>query len=166
MGVYHSKWFTEAHDGYRSDIPTLDHHAQISDEQARLDKFYWVDHWPVPMSWNIKLFQPFTWDTLVRQFGLPATEMGPLTLGTRCMTWEAQSYHNTMEQGNYDTSDDVVNGWMTNSERVKTLFENMRKDQARVIMMKVFRDRGIGSGMLHPDFSAHWRMGRLGFRER
>jgi hypothetical protein len=90
MGIYLSKWFTAQNHQYRPDCPTLGHHIEVPDEEKKNNPFYLVHNWPIPMTWTRMMFQPNTWDSLVRQFGAAASKMGPVTFGTQRFTWYLQ----------------------------------------------------------------------------
>lgn len=154
MGIYLSKWFTKEHDGYRAEVPTLDYHIPVSDAQMERDSFYSIVHWPIPTTWTTTVFQPNTWDTHIRQFGAPATQMGPLTLGSQRFTWHLEGYNNTVESRNHDTAHRQIDMSLNACQAAQWSEENRRRAQARKIIAKITRNRTLqlGTGNLNPDY--------------
>jgi len=82
MGTFKTNWFTDRHTDYgRGRIPLLEYVQPILYNQ--IDPYYCFDYWPVPNSWTLSMFQPSIWNTTLRKFGAKATEMGPVSVGTR-----------------------------------------------------------------------------------
>lgn len=145
MGIYFSKWFTEAHKRHRPDVPSLDHYIEVSDAQAEKDPFYSIVNWPISTSWTNRMFEDDTWDTLVRRFGTPATQMGPLTFGTQRFTWHQQRYNNTTEIRSSNLAHVPVDISMTFEQAARCKEENRRRSQASNIVASVTKDRALQS---------------------
>ena len=150
MGIYYSKWFTDNHSNY---IPALDHHVKVPDQQMDMDPYYWIDHWPIPLTWTSMIFHPDAWSTLLRPFRSEATKMGPLTKGTRRLAYFPESYHNTQTYRNFDNADRPIDVSMTDGEKAHWISENKRRTQSRRIMSTLSRNQAVQNlaRSAHPD---------------
>ena len=153
MRIYYSRWFTDAHRDYQVNVPALDHHFLVPNEQMDMDPYYWIDHWPIPMTWTSMLFNPDAWSALLRPFRSEAMKMGPLTEGTRRLAYLPENYHNTQVHLNLNNVDRPIDISMTDAEKARWTIENGRRTQSRRIMFTVSENRTIQSLVqgAHPD---------------
>ena len=122
---------------YQDNVPPLDHHVNVSIAEMEADPYYWIDYWPVPMSWISSLFNPDAWDAAFRRYRTEGTKMGPLTEGTRRMVYDLEGYYNTVRQRKIPGPDRPLDISMTLEEKSRWINENSRRGQARKIITKL-----------------------------
>jgi hypothetical protein len=139
MGIIKTNWFTDRHEEYTAHMIPLDRQPV---PQGQVDPYYTYEYWPIPTAWQVSVFRSDLWDTYVRNMGSNATQMGPITYGTRTLNkdrYEVAKYSsisNTAFEsvGYYDEL--VPNNSMTDQEKVEMGFELGRRHHTSAIMRR------------------------------
>ena len=156
MGIFRTEWFAYNHEGYMPHHPVLER-GEYNLERWEEDKYYINDFWPIPVRWSHGLFQPELWSGPVRALGAKATQMGPLTWGTRLHADdrdEAINYRKIIAQAFSPTSfiPEPMDTSMTDEERARIGLENARKRQAEKIYNAMTLALAAQPDDLNPDF--------------
>jgi hypothetical protein len=136
MGFLKTNWFTDLHTKNQTWIKqALNYNTPL----VGPDPYKQYEYWPVPVQWQINLFQPEFW-TKVRNIGAKATLMGPLTFGATRDSGsfnEANSYTPVTNRGFQDPHYfDVpfLGANMTDSEKAYKITEYERRQHAQRIV--------------------------------
>lgn len=142
MGITKTSWFTALHDRHQTWLhESLSYTLKENEE----DRHRILDYWAIPVHWQIKLFQQDFWND-VRRVGSRATEMGPLTYGSRRSidsVAEAASFSPLTNPGLRDKvyfEAPVITDEMTEAEKRYWEFEYIRRQHAHEIFVARNKD--------------------------